>query len=143
MNDAPHLSPKQARFVTEYLVDCNGSRAAVAAGYGRAGSRVAAHRLLTYANVRAEIEARQGVDARRLQIERQDVIKGLLEAVQVAKERQESAAMVSAWRELGRLMGYYAPERRQIEVSTTAGAEMGRLDRLSDAELVSMINSHH
>lgn len=101
----PNLSAKQARFIAEYLVDTNGSRAARAAGYGVAGARVAAHRLLTNANVKAEIEARQGVDATRLGTRRQDVIAGLQEAFQIARQQGDPAVMVSASRELGRLGG--------------------------------------
>lgn len=135
------LTTKQARFVAEYLVDGNGARAAVAAGYGRAGSRVAAHRLLTYANVQAAIQARQGVDSQRLGLDRQAVIQGLLEAVQMARDRREPAAMISAWRELGRLMGYYAPERRQIEATAVVGEVklMAQMTAMSDAELMAVI----
>ena len=102
------LTPKQARFVHEYLVDGNGARAAIAAGYGLAGARVRAHRL-TKDNVavRAEIRARQGAETQRLQIQRRDVLAGLLEAFKIAKETREPATMVSACRELGRMLGFY------------------------------------
>jgi hypothetical protein len=50
------LTAKQQRFIAEYLVDGNGARAAIAAGYGRAGARVRAHRLTRdNAAVQAEI----------------------------------------------------------------------------------------
>ena len=132
------LTQKQQRFVAEYMVDGNGSRAAIAAGYGHAGARVRAHRL-TRDNVavRAEIQARQGVDSQRLQMERQDVIAGLLEAVQLAKERQEPAAMIRGWAELARLMGFYQPQRHQVEVSTAP--DMRRYEAMSDAELLAVV----
>ncbi len=139
MSEDATLTPRQAKFVAEFLVTGNGTQAAVAAGYSLVSARVGAHRLLTKAAVRAAIEDQQGVDARRLQIDRQDVIQGLLEAVQMAREQQEPAAMVSAWRELGRLMGFYAPERRLVEVSAAAGAEGGRYERMSDAELQRLV----
>ena len=137
----PDLTVKQQRFVDEYLVDCNGARAAVAAGYGVAGSRVAAHRLLTRANVRAAIKARQGVDARRLEIGRQEAIEGLLEAVNQAKAMGDPMALVAAWREIGRMLGFYAPERRQVEVKADAGAEVDqrRLEAMTDAELEALV----
>ena len=138
---SPDLSVKQQRFVDEYLVDCNGARAAVAAGYGVAGSRVAAHRLLTRANVQAAIKARQEVDSRRLQIERQTVIQGLLEAIEQAKAMGNPMALVAAYREIARLCGFYAPERRQVEVKAEAGAEIDqrRLEAMSDAELAALM----
>ena len=134
------LTAKQQRFVDEYLVDGNGTRAAVAAGYGLAGAAVAAHRVLKNAKARAVIEARQGVDGQRLQIERQDVLNGLIEAFAMAKEKREPAVMVSAARELGRLMGLYPSERRTVEVSAGATlAEGGLWERMTDAELMASI----
>ena len=134
------LTPRQAKFVREYLVDGNGARAAVAAGYGVAGSRVAAHRLLTNANVQKALQVRQSADATKLSIQRNDVLQSLLKAYNMALEQGDPAAMVSAARECGRLMGYYAPKQKHVEVmneSKTVTHE--RLKRMSDAELMAMI----
>ena len=131
------LSPKQAKFVAEYLVDGNGSRAALAAGYGESGRSVAAVRLLGNASVRAAIAARQGLDARRLRIKRQDVIQGLLEVVQIAREQAKPAVMISAYKELGRLMGHYAPDLRQVEVR--GGDGRVRYEAMSDGELMAVV----
>ncbi len=49
------LTPKQARFVEEYLVDLNGAAAAVRAGYSPHTARSLANRLLTYVDVQAAI----------------------------------------------------------------------------------------
>jgi phage terminase small subunit len=49
------LIPRQARFVEEYLVDFNGSAAAVRAGYSAHTARSLANRLLTYADIQAAI----------------------------------------------------------------------------------------
>jgi phage terminase small subunit len=49
------LSQKQARFVEEYLVDLNGSAAAVRAGYSPHTARSLGNRLLTYVDVQAAI----------------------------------------------------------------------------------------
>lgn len=132
------LTAKQLRFVAEYLVDGNGARAAVAAGYGRAGAKVTAHRL-THANpaVQAEIRARQAQDAQRLQIERQDVIEGLLEAIAEAKAKRNPAAMISGWREMARLLGYFAPSRHVVETGAVSAIQQ-RLELMSDAELSAM-----
>ena len=57
------MTAKQARFVDEYLVDANGTQAAIRAGYGAAGARVAAHRLLTNVAISSAIEVRGQQDA--------------------------------------------------------------------------------
>lgn len=56
-NAAPKLSPKQERFVQEYLVDLNATQAAIRAGYSKQSARVQASRMLTKANVQDAIAA--------------------------------------------------------------------------------------
>ncbi len=136
MSISASLTSKQARFVAEYLVDGNGSRAAVAAGYGRAGARVAACRTLANANVRAAIAARQGVDAKRLEIERQDVIQGLLEGVAQAKSQANPAAMIAGWREIAKMLGFYEPEVRRVQVENN---RLGALKSMTTSELVALM----
>jgi phage terminase small subunit len=50
------LTPKQARFVEEYLIDLNGKQAAVRAGYAAKAAEVQASRLLRNAKVRVALE---------------------------------------------------------------------------------------
>lgn len=52
------LSPKQQIFIEAYLETWNATEAARRAGYADAGIRVAGHRMLTNANVAAEIRLR-------------------------------------------------------------------------------------
>lgn len=135
--DAP-LSARRARFVDEYLVDGNGTQAAIRAGYGAASARVTAHRLLTNAAVSSAIGARQRADGHRLGLERLDVLKSLLEAVHLARAQDNPAAMVAGLREVGKLLGLYAPERLRVAVDARTETEAHRLERMSDAELVAL-----
>lgn len=64
------LTPKQRRFVDEYLIDLNGTAAAIRAGYAKSGASVEGARLLANAKVnrlidekRAERSAKTGIDA--------------------------------------------------------------------------------
>lgn len=50
------MNERQAKFCREYLLDGNGRQAAIRAGYSAATAEVQASRLLTYDNVRGEIE---------------------------------------------------------------------------------------
>lgn len=129
------LTAKQVRFIDEYLVDANGTQAAIRAGYGVAGARVAAHRLLTNVSISGAIEARQRADGERLGVQRQDVLKGLLEAVCIAREQGNPAAMVAGLREVGKLMGLYAPARVRVAVDAGAADELLRLEVMTDEEL--------
>jgi len=55
-------------FVREYLIDLNGARAAIAAGYSEKTARAAASRLLTKSNVQELIEKLTAARAQRLDI---------------------------------------------------------------------------
>ena len=134
------MTAKQARFVDEYLVDANGTQAAIRAGYGAAGARVAAHRLLTNVAISSAIEARQRVDATRLSVDRNRVLTGLLEAVEMAREQRNPAGMVAGLREIGKLMGFYAPTTAKVDVDLRARAERVRLEAMTDAALFSLID---
>ena len=133
------MTAKQARFVDEYLVDANGTQAAIRAGYGAAGARVAAHRLLTNVAISSAIEARQRVDATRLSVDRNRVLTGLLEAVEMAREQRNPAGMVAGLREIGKLMGFYT-DRVKVNVDVTGQQERRRMEAMSDAELLAMTN---
>jgi len=50
------MTPKQQRFVREYLTDFNATRAAIRAGYSPKGASVQGARLLANAKVQAEVE---------------------------------------------------------------------------------------
>lgn len=141
MSKAPALTDKQTRFVAEYLVDSNGTQAAIRAGYSESGARVTAHRLLTNVAIHGAIQARQAADATRLSIQREDVLKGLLQAVDQAREQSNPMAMIRGWSEIAKLMGLAAPERVKVDVNVAGSLEMGRLNQLSDAELLKIIEA--
>lgn len=59
------LTPKQRRFVDEYLVDLNAAHAAIRAGYSANGAKVAGHRLLTHPAIRDALrETQRGTSER-------------------------------------------------------------------------------
>ena len=61
------FTPKQQAFIREYLVDLNGSAAAVRAGYAPNSAVVTASRLLTNANIQTELK--KAIDKRSQQTE--------------------------------------------------------------------------
>ena len=131
------LTAKQQRFVAEYLVDGAGRRAAIAAGYGGAGAAVTAHRLI-HANraVQAEIRVRQSLDSQRLQIERQDVIAGLLEGIAMAKNQHDPAGMISGWKAIAGMLGLMAPQRVQVDVQP---GDTVQYETMTEAELMAVM----
>ena len=138
MQDQPYLSPKQHRFATAYALHHNASLAAREAGYSARCASVTGTRLLA-------IQALEAQTAVGLEVTRQRLLVELQEAAVLAKAKQEPMAMIAAWREIGRLCGFYAPARAKVAVSVDVDAdgrqEMGRLSRLSDQELLDLISA--
>jgi len=133
------LTPRQARFVEEFLIDANGTQAAIRAGTAPAGAHVWASRTLRNPKVAAELRRRQEADSERLQINRTKVVTMLLAGYDLAKEKREPAAMVSAARELGRLFGFYEPIQAKLELSASESRLHAQLKAMSDGELLRLI----
>jgi len=135
-----NLTLKQYRFIDEYLIDLNGAQAAIRAGYSPHCAKEQASRLLTYAHVQAEIEERNKDIEIRLEISRENVLEGFQEAYEIAKSSNNPGAMTGANRELGKMCGYYEPDKKQIEVSQAGEKQHLRyLESLSDEELLGML----
>jgi phage terminase small subunit len=71
------LTPRQRRFVSEYLVDLNATQAAIRAGYSRRTAKQQGSRLLSNANIRGEIERRRASFAAKSESKRDTVLREL------------------------------------------------------------------
>ena len=88
----------------------------------------------------AEIQTRQAADRERLDLDRAAVIRGILEGIEIAKERMDAATVIRGFAELGKLMGYYQPQRHQVEVTAEPEIDLLRkLHAMSDVELSALI----
>ncbi len=126
--DTPYsrLTINQRRYVDARLQGLGPVAAARAAGVSE-GS------LERHPKVRAAIKwvvKESGTKASDLT--KSDVMQGMLDAVDSAETSQE---LVAAWRELGKLIGAYEPERKILEVRDYSKDE---LKVLSDAELAQL-----
>ena len=71
------LTPKQMRFVDEWLIDFNGKQAAIRAGYSAKTAEATAARLLRNVKVQAEISRRQKELQKRTEVSQDRVVKEL------------------------------------------------------------------
>jgi phage terminase small subunit len=62
------LTPKQVRFVQEYLIDLNAAQAAIRAGYSAKTARVIGHEILTKPEIAAAIEKAKAERAQRTRL---------------------------------------------------------------------------
>ena len=72
------LTPKQMRFVDEWLIDFNGKQAAIRAGYSAKTAEATAARLLRNGKVQAESSRRQKDLQRRTEVTQDRVVKELM-----------------------------------------------------------------
>ena len=79
--------------------------------------------MLTNANVARAIQEWEAEAARRLELDRQRVVQELQAAIELGRIQADLAAMIRGWVETAKMCGFYAPERKQVELSAS-GAEL-------------------
>lgn len=123
-------------FVKEWAAGESIVSAAMRAGYE---APTYGYRLVRQPNVLklyAELKAKYEEAA---QMTRKKVMDGLLEGVEMAKLAGEPASVIAGWREIGKMCGYYEPVRRKLDITVNGNAVMDRMNRMSDAELLRVI----
>ena len=78
-----NLTPKQQRFVEEYLIDLNATQSAIRAGYSEKTAKVIAAQNLSKLNVQEAIEEAQSKRAEQTQIDAAYVLRRLVEIDQM------------------------------------------------------------
>ena len=136
MGELAEISAKRLRFAEEYVLDANATAAAIRAGYSARSAHVTACRMLKDRGVQAAVAERQGEIAEELELTREKVMRGLLEAVEIARLQADPSAMVKAFSEIARMCGYYAPVMQQVDVSVSAKRMVDKFETMSDAELL-------
>ena len=116
----PALTPKQRRFVNEYLLDLNGSAAARRAGYSPRTSGEQASRLLRKVSIRQAIQSAFEERGVRAGIDADYVVLRLRELAEFAPS---AAARIRALELLGRHLGMFQKVRRH---GGTAASRSGR-----------------
>lgn len=139
MKNTATLSPRESAFVASFLASSNATASAIAANFSPNGASVAGNRMLRNVKVQEALQARQKADATRLSIRREVVLAGLVEAVDTARLQQNPMAMISGLRELGRMMGFYAPGVKRVELAVEEQGDSGRLSRMTDTQLLAVI----
>ena len=133
---ASKLTEKQELYVNGVMEGLSASDAVRAAGYASPTQKTMIARS---ENVQEALrQAREELEDVTT-IRRVDVIDGLMEAISMARINAESAGMVAGWREIAKIMGYYAPETRKIELTGPQEVVQKKLESLSDQELIEML----
>ena len=133
------VTAKQSRFIDEYMVDMNGAAAAERAGYSQKTSRAIACELLTKLDIQAELQARGAALARELEVTREWVARGMLDAFEMAKASRQPSLMVSSLAALSKLLALYPVETKRVELTGGQDALRAEYSRMNDEQLLALI----
>lgn len=125
---------RHEQFCREYLIDLNGTQAAIRAGYAAKSAKVTAARLLTNANVAARIAELRAARTARTEVDADYVVANLRSVVERCMQREQvlspygqpvtpefdADAAIAALKLLGHHVGMFAPTQKH-EVSGPAG----------------------
>ena len=69
---------------------------------------------------------------------RKTVMRGILEAIDMAKDLRQPNGMISGYREIGRMCGFYEPERREVILSVDGKQMVEEIRSLSKERLLEL-----
>jgi phage terminase small subunit len=107
------LTPQQKQFVEEYLVDMNGSQAAIRAGYAKKGSEKQASQLLRRPHVRKALNERMGEAKTKTGVTAEFVINKIAKTIHAAEMDSKHNDVLRGCELLGRHLGMFV-ERTEI-----------------------------
>ena len=140
------LTPKQARFCEEYVVDHNGAQAAIRSGYSPAAAKEQACRLLTKAHVQARVAELHAAHSARLETTVDSITSQLREDRDLAHEKGQAGPAVQASMGEAKLHGLLVDRHEEVGTppddmsKDELAAHMAELDRkliaaMSEADL--------
>lgn len=117
---AGKLTPKQERFVEEYLVDLNATRAAERAGYSARTANEQGARLLVNVSVQKAIQAAKLNRAQKVAVSAEDVLRGVIEVTMLARKEGDLKTALKGYELQGKHIGMWRDKVEQ-EISGPGG----------------------
>jgi phage terminase small subunit len=113
MTDRPRPA-RQVKFIDEYMVDRNGTQAAIRAGYSKKTANAIAGRLLSNVSIKAEIQRRSKRLAHRADVTAADILEAHVRIARVCEADERYSEAIRAWELAGKQLGVYT-EQTAIE----------------------------
>ena len=101
------LTPKQALFVEQYLIDLNATAAAKRAGYSEKTAEQQGYQLLQKPSVQQAVEEAKEIRSERTGVTQDEVIAGLRKEATLEGDGSSQSARVPAWAHLGKHLGIF------------------------------------
>lgn len=143
MNAPNKLTPRQQRFVDEFVLCGNASEAARRAGYSEKTAGAIATENMQKPAIQEAVQAARAKNAADWDVTRQGVIGGILEAIEMARQMADPSAMLTGYRDLARMCGFNEPEVARVAVADTSSAAfVAKLAAMTDDELAALAGGH-
>ncbi len=107
MKQLVKLKPKRQRFVDEYMIDFNITKAAIRAGYSDYTAPQLGQVLFTNIHVKAEIERRKEEYKKKYEIKREYIVEKLFKLIQDSESDSDRATLVKSLDMLNKMSGQY------------------------------------
>ena len=113
------LTPKQERFVAEYLIDLNATRAALVAGYSEKTARSTGAENLTKPDIVAAVATAQGHRTERTNITQDYVLESIFEAMERCKKADSfnATGVFKGAELLGKHLGMFQGDNQDVTVN--------------------------
>lgn len=131
------LTEKAKLFVKYWAQGESITSASARAGYGDGATY--AYRLARYPQAIALYNQEKALYEAAAQMTRKKVMDGLLDGIEMAKLAGEPASVITGWKTIGQMCGYFEPRKVQVDVNVTGNVTMREMNKLSDAELLRVI----
>lgn len=109
------LNSKQQKFIDEYLIDMNATKAAERAGYSQKTAYSQGQRLLKNVEILTEVQRRQAASSNNAQKTRDDIIEDLERVVnKFLMAGNLTTNALKAIDMLNKMKGWYSPDKQEI-----------------------------
>ena len=131
------LTDKQKAFVQAWAQGETIRSASIRAGYADGGTM--GYRLAQDPAILKIYNTEKALYEQASQMTRKRVMEGLLDGIEMAKQVSEPSAVITGWKTIGQMCGYFEPVRKKIDISVNGNVTIKRLEAMGDADLLKLI----
>ena len=134
-------TPKQKKYAEARAKGLSREQSALMAGYTSSTNDPNTSRIEGNVNVQQELARIREETIKNTGVTKEDVVGMLMDAANMAKLQCDPVGVVSAARELGKMLGFYAPEVKKTLHGVDQESLKAALTSMSDEELLRLSNA--
>lgn len=135
------LTDQQKTYVEARAKGVSRDQSALLAGYAKNTADPNVSRVESSPTVQQELARIRAETAKNSGVTKEDVVQMLMDAAQMAKMMADPTGLVGAARELGKMLGFYAPEVKKVTHGLDKNSLKQVLSEMTDEELQRIANA--